>query len=100
MADVEVRRVEKTYGETGVGQSDRVEAAYELGAEIEGAWVPFARVTEAFVLARQSHEQAAQPQQANEPASAAAPAPAPTSAPPSATGATTGTAPNEQTTAV
>lgn len=42
---VEVRKVETEYGETGIGQSNRVEVAYELGATIDGAWVPFTSVS-------------------------------------------------------
>jgi hypothetical protein len=40
----EVRRVEVEYGETGVGQSNRTEVVYELGAEVNGAWVRFTSV--------------------------------------------------------
>jgi hypothetical protein len=41
-----MRKVEKSYHETGVGQSDRVETHYEIGAEIDGTFVPFATVTQ------------------------------------------------------
>jgi hypothetical protein len=46
---VTVRKVEKVYHETGVGQSDRTETHYELGAEVDGVFVPFASVSEARV---------------------------------------------------
>lgn len=46
---VEVRKVETTIGETGVGQVDRVETSYELGETIDGAWVRFASVSQAVV---------------------------------------------------
>lgn len=36
-----VRRVEKLVHETGVGQADRTDVNYELGAEIDGVFVPF-----------------------------------------------------------
>jgi hypothetical protein len=35
----EVRKVETEYGETGIGQANRVDVTYELGFEINGAWV-------------------------------------------------------------
>ncbi len=42
---VEIRDAEKVFGETsGAGDSTRTEAGYEIGAEIEGVWVPFASV--------------------------------------------------------
>jgi hypothetical protein len=46
---VSVRKVERVYHETGVGQSDRTEVHYELGDEIDGTWVPFASVSEGRV---------------------------------------------------
>lgn len=49
MSGVEVRKIETEVGETGVGVENRIDTTYELGAEIDGAWVPFARVTEATV---------------------------------------------------
>jgi hypothetical protein len=39
---VEVRTVEVEYGETGVGVSNRTDTEYQLGAEVDGKWVPFA----------------------------------------------------------
>jgi hypothetical protein len=41
---VEVRKVEVTHHETGVGVEDRTEVRHELGAEIDGTWVPFVTV--------------------------------------------------------
>jgi len=46
---VSVRKIERTIGETGVAQSDRVEVTYELGDDIDGVFVPFASVSEARV---------------------------------------------------
>lgn len=43
---VEVRKVERLIHETGVGVDSRVEVHYELGADVEGTWVPFASVSE------------------------------------------------------
>lgn len=42
----EVRRVETEVGETGVGVSNRTDVSYELGAEIDGLWTPFASLAE------------------------------------------------------
>lgn len=70
---VEIREAEHEYFETGVGQQNRVEKRWELGAEIDGVWVPFATVTEATVehaRQRAEAEQASRPQ-------AEQPAPAP-----------------------
>lgn len=57
---VEVRRVETEYGETGVGQANRVDVGFELGATINGAWVRFASVAGSTVdaLAARAAEQA------------------------------------------
>jgi len=55
---VEVRKTETEYHETGVGQSNRVDVTYQLGAEIDGAWVPFVSVPESKVEAAK----AAQPE--------------------------------------
>lgn len=49
MAGVEVRKVEREVGETGLGVGNRTDVTYELGAEIEGTWVPFGTVTEGRV---------------------------------------------------
>jgi hypothetical protein len=38
---VEVREVHNEVGETGVGVENRTDVVYELGVEIDGAWVPF-----------------------------------------------------------
>jgi len=46
VGSVEVRQVETEYGETGVGVPNRVEVEYQLGADVNGAWVPFASVSE------------------------------------------------------
>lgn len=46
---VEVRAVETEYGETGVGQQNRTETTYELGATVNGAWVKFAGVPSSTV---------------------------------------------------
>lgn len=43
---IEIREVETTYHETGVGQSDRVDKTYELGAVIDGKWASFGSVSE------------------------------------------------------
>lgn len=45
MANVEVRKTETEYHETGVGVSPRVDVNYELGAVIEGKWVRFGSVS-------------------------------------------------------
>jgi hypothetical protein len=66
---VEVRRVETEYHETGVGQQPRTDVTYELGAEVDGAWVAFARVTESVV--QRAQEQAKQ-QQASRPSNPSA----------------------------
>lgn len=44
-----IRRVEKIVHETGVGQSDRTDVNYELGAEIDGVFVPFVTLPEGRV---------------------------------------------------
>ena len=66
---VEVRRIETEYGETGVGVSNRTDVTYELGAEIDGAWVKFGSVPGSTVEAlvqRAREAQASQPQQATQ----------------------------------
>lgn len=45
MANVEVRKVETEYHETGVGVSPRTDVSYELGSVIEGKWVSFGSVS-------------------------------------------------------
>jgi hypothetical protein len=40
----EVRKVETEIVETGVGQQNRIDVTYEIGATIDGAWVRFASV--------------------------------------------------------
>lgn len=67
---IEVRKIETTYGETGVGQSDRVDVTYELGLEIGGAWIRFASVPETTVVQLQAAAKA------NAPAAPASPSPA------------------------
>lgn len=47
MADVEVRYIEETIGETGM--ADRLEGYYELGAEVNGGWFPFLRKSASYV---------------------------------------------------
>jgi ribosomal protein L12E/L44/L45/RPP1/RPP2 len=42
--NAEVRRMEYEVGETGVGQANRTDVTWELGAEIDGAWVRFSSV--------------------------------------------------------
>lgn len=44
-----VRKTTTTYHETGIGQSDREEVTYALGAVIDGAFVPFTTLTENHV---------------------------------------------------
>ncbi len=44
IGSVEVRSVDTEYGETGVGQSNRTETEYQLGVDIDGAFVPFVTV--------------------------------------------------------
>lgn len=70
MANVEVRKVETEYGETGVGVSNRTDVTYELGAEINGAWVKFASVpgnTVDSLVTRQQSLQQSQPAQQSQP---------------------------------
>lgn len=59
---VEVRKTETEYHETGVGQENRVDVTYTLGATIDGAWVPFFSVPESKVEAAKA---AAEAQKAN-----------------------------------
>lgn len=70
MAKVEVRERSVTYGETGVGVEDRVETVYELGAEIDGTWVPFTSVSEHRVADFAQREAQAAEAEAEAPASA------------------------------
>jgi hypothetical protein len=47
MANIEVREVETVVGETSpAGDSTRVEKTLQLGADIDGVWVPFATVNQ------------------------------------------------------
>jgi hypothetical protein len=50
------RTVETTRHETGVGQSDRTETEHQLGAEIEGVFVPFLTLSAESVEVRQRAE--------------------------------------------
>lgn len=77
---VEVKKVETTYAETGVGQADRTDVTYELGAEIDGAWVRFASVTESTVEAAKAA--AAAQAEADAAAQSTTEAPADTGTPP------------------
>jgi len=43
---VEIRKVENDVHETGVEGGKRTDVSYELGAEIDGVFVPFATVSE------------------------------------------------------
>lgn len=43
---VSLKKVETVYHETGIGQADRTESEYQLGAEIDGVFVPFATMSE------------------------------------------------------
>jgi ribosomal protein L12E/L44/L45/RPP1/RPP2 len=68
--NAEVRRMEYEVGETGVGQANRIDVTYELGAEIEGAWVRFSSVpgstVEALVQRARDTAASAPPPQATE----------------------------------
>lgn len=44
-----IQTVEKEYGETGVGQENRVETEYQLGFNVDGAFVRLASVRQAQV---------------------------------------------------
>jgi hypothetical protein len=55
--EVAVRKTETEYNETGVGQSNRTDTNYELGAVINGAWVRFASVAGTTVDAIVQREQ-------------------------------------------
>lgn len=44
-----VRKTTTTYHETGIGQSPREEVTYQLGATIDGVFVPFTTLTENHV---------------------------------------------------
>lgn len=60
--NVEVRKIETTYAETGVGQADRIEATYELGfATPNGGWVKFASVPAQVVAAADQAAAATKP---------------------------------------
>jgi len=62
-----IRTVEKEYGETGVGQTNRLEVEYQLGFEVDGAFVRMATVTQAQVdaaVAKHERAQAAAPDDA------------------------------------
>lgn len=64
MANVEVREVVTERGETGVGQENRKERTWQLGADVDGVFVPFATVNEAAVdraRRRAEREQASRP---------------------------------------
>lgn len=55
---VEVREVEHVYGETSPsGDTTRTDKSFQLGAEIDGVWVPFATVNQSQLdHAAQRHE--------------------------------------------
>ena len=55
---VEIRESSKVYGETSPqGDSTREEKGYQIGAEIDGVWIPFASVGQAQLdVAAQKHE--------------------------------------------
>lgn len=63
MAQAEVRRVVNLVGETGT--ADREEVVYQLGAVIEGGWVPFLTKSEGYTLhlANTNQEQSGQSDQ-------------------------------------
>lgn len=46
---VSVKKTTTTYHETGVGQSPREEVSYQLGADIDGVFVPFTTLSENHV---------------------------------------------------
>lgn len=46
---VSVEKTTTVYHETGVGNSDRTEVTYELGATIDGVFVPFTTLSENHV---------------------------------------------------
>lgn len=48
MAQAEVRRIVNTVGETGA--ADREEVVYQIGAVIDGGWVPFLTKSEGYAL--------------------------------------------------
>jgi hypothetical protein len=43
---VQVKKVSRVVHETGLEGGDREDVFYELGAEIDGVWVPFSTVSE------------------------------------------------------
>ena len=70
MASAEVRRVENLVGETGA--EDRTEVVYQLGAVIDGGWVPFLTKSEGYALhlsaSNQEQGSSDQPSQPAQPA--------------------------------
>ena len=55
---VEVRRLEREVHETGVGVGNRTDVVYQLGAEINGAWVTFGERGEGHVQGLQEAQKA------------------------------------------
>lgn len=59
MSGIEVRKIESQVHDTINNQYvPRLDTVYELGAEIDGAWVPFARVTEGGLAAAKARAEA------------------------------------------
>lgn len=85
----EIRKVETTVHETGVGVADRTDVSYELGATIGGAWVRFTSVSQSQVDAAV----AAQPADTASSASSSASSPATTEQGPTMTDVTPTPAP-------
>lgn len=56
---VEVKKTETEVYETGVGQPNRVDVTYTLGATIDGTFVPFLSVPESKVEAAKAAAEAA-----------------------------------------
>lgn len=73
MANVEVRERTRTYGETSpTGDTTRDERVWEIGAEVDGVWFPFATKTQGdFDVAQQRHDadEANRPQSDEQPSS-------------------------------
>lgn len=46
---VSIRKVETEVHETGVGVDNRIDVTYELGGDVDGTFVPFARITQSHV---------------------------------------------------
>lgn len=67
MPNVEVRKVETEYHETGVGVSPRTDVSYEVGAVIEGKWVSFASVNASRLESLPDDKQDAEPEQQPQP---------------------------------